>query len=116
MFYRSLKYAARGIAKTFRTQANFRIMTVCFLLVVIAGFVFGLSGLEWAVVLLCCGGVLGFEMLNTAIECAVDMIKPELHPLAEKTKDIAAGFVLVFSIFSLAAGLVIFIPHIIKLF
>lgn len=116
MLYRSLKCALKGIAGTFRTQANFRVMAVCFLLVVIAGFVLELSGLEWAVVLLCCGGVLAFEMLNTAIECLVDIIKPETHPLAGKIKDIAAGFVLVFSVLTAAVGPAVFIPHIIKFF
>ncbi len=116
MLYKSFKYALRGIVKTLFSQRNFCIMTACFLLVVIAGFIFEISRLEWAVIFLCCGSVLGFEMLNTSIECVVDIIKPELHPKAERAKDVAAGSVLVLSVFAVVIGLIIFIPHITELF
>ena len=115
MLYRSFQYAFKGIARIIREERNFRIMIVCFVLVVIVGILVDLSGIEWALVLLCGGGVLCFEMLNTAIESAVDLAKPETHPLAGKIKDIAAGFVLVFSMFAAAIGLIIFLPHIIAL-
>ncbi|MDD5017967.1 MAG: diacylglycerol kinase family protein [Eubacteriales bacterium] len=116
MFYRSFKYAVKGVIKTLRSERNFRVMIVCFMLAVTAGILLGLSGIEWALILLCCGGVLSFEMLNTAIECVVDMVQSNAHPLAEKAKDIAAGFVLVFSVFAAVIGLVVFVPHIIALF
>ncbi len=111
---RSFKYAARGVAAAFAGR-NIRIMAACFVLVTAAGFLVGITAIEWAAVLLCCAGVISLEMVNTALESAVDIATTEYKPLAKKAKDIAAGAVLVFSIVSAAVGLIIFVPHIIRL-
>ena len=115
MFFRKFIYAFRGIGKTVREERSFRVMLVCFVLVVAAGVLLHVAALEWTVLMLCCGVVLCAEMLNTAIERAVDLASPGKHPLAEKAKDIAAGAVLVISLFAAVVGLIIFIPHIIAL-
>ena len=114
--FRSFLCAFKGILKTLKTERNFRIMLVFFVLIVAAGFIFRISGWEWAAVLICSGGVLSLEMINTAIESLTDLATTQRHPLAEKAKDIAAGAVLVFSSLSLIIGLIIFIPHVIRLF
>ena len=49
-------------------------------------------------------------MINSAIESVVDLASPEIHPLAKKAKDIAAGAVLIFAITSVVIGLIIFVP------
>ncbi len=113
---RSFIYAFKGISKTLKAERNFRVMLVCFALAVAAGFIFGISAWEWAAVLLCSGGVLALEMINTAIETLTDLITEQRHPLAEKAKDIAAGGVLVFSAFSLIIGGIVFLPYVIDLF
>jgi diacylglycerol kinase len=51
-------------------------------------------------------------MINTSIENVVDLASPEIHPLAEKAKDIAAGAVLFCAIISVIVGLLIFLPKI----
>lgn len=111
----SFRYAFHGIRDALKDGRNFRIMAACFILVIAAGIILGLSGLEWAAALLCCAGVLSIELLNTALESAVNIATDEYKPLARKAKDAAAGATLVFSIFSAAIGLIIFIPHIIDL-
>ncbi len=116
MSLRSFKNAFSGIAAAFKGGSNIRFMSVCFILIIPVSFILGLSGIEWAVVLLCCAGVISLELVNTAIEAAVDIKTLEYHPYAKKAKDVAAGAVFVFSIFSAVIGLIIFIPHIIKLF
>jgi diacylglycerol kinase len=115
MFFRKFIYALRGIGKAIREEKSFRVMLVCFVLLVTASALLRVTLLEWAVLLLCCGAVLAAELLNTAIERAVDIAAPEKHPLAEKAKDIAAGAVLVISIFTVIIGLIIFLPRIIGL-
>lgn len=112
----SFKYAFHGIRDAVKGGRNFRIMAVCFIIVIIAGMLLGLTMLEWAVVLLCCAGVLSFEMVNTALESIVNIVTDEYKPLAKKAKDAAAGASLVFSLFSAAVGLIIFIPRMIDLF
>ena len=116
MRLKSFKFAIEGIKKTFITEPNFRIMLVFLFIVIILGIIFGITFTQWAILLICSAGVLSLEMINTALEALVDMITDGHHPLAEKVKDISAGLVLVFSIFSVAVGLIIFIPYIINLF
>ena len=50
------------------------------------------------------------EMLNTAIEFLTDLVSPNFHPLAKKTKDVAAGAVLVAAIIAVILGLMVFLP------
>ena len=116
MFFRKFKYAFRGMGKALQEERTFRVMLVCFAFVVALGLLLCVSTLEWAALLLCSGAVLSAEMFNTAIERAVDLASPEKHPLAGKAKDIAAGAVLVISLFAATVGLIIFIPHLISLF
>lgn len=52
--------------------------------------------------------VLIAEMINTAIERAVDLITEEFHPLARLSKDIAAGGVLIAALNSLVVGYLLF--------
>jgi diacylglycerol kinase len=112
---RSFGHAFRGLKVLLQTQHNARIHAVATLLVLAAGALFGISPVEWAVVALAVAGVWAAEALNTAIEFLIDLASPELHPLAAKAKDVAAGAVLVAAIGSLVVGALIFGPHVLKL-
>lgn len=109
---RSFKYAFRGIGMLVGGEHNARIHCVVALLVVIAGFVFGISALEWIAVTLCIGGVLMAECFNSAIEALCDKVSPEHDPLIGRAKDMAAGAVLLFVIAAIVVGLIVFIPKI----
>ena len=54
--------------------------------------------------------VLALELVNTAIERTVDLVTKDYHDLAKAAKDVAAGAVLIMSMFSVIIGLIIFIP------
>ena len=82
--------------------------------VILLGFLFHISTFEWLICILCIGLVFSSEMFNTAIEAIVDLISPQRNHLAGKAKDIAAGAVLVTAIMSIAVGIIIFLPKIIK--
>ena len=112
---RSFGHAFRGLKVLLQTQHNARIHAVATFLVVAAGALFGISPVEWALVALAVAGVWAAEALNTAIEFLVDLASPELHPLAAKAKDVAAGAVLVAAIGSLVVGVLVFGPHVAKL-
>ncbi len=116
MSLRCFKYAFHGIIDTARVEHNFRFMLGIFGLVVAGGSALKISGIEWAVVLICCGLSLGVELINTAIEAVVDLATKENNPLAKKAKDAASGASLVVCTFSAAVGLIIFIPYIVKIF
>jgi diacylglycerol kinase len=112
---RSFGHAFRGLKVLLQTQHNARIHAVATFMVVAAGALFGISPVEWALVALAVAGVWTAEALNTAIEFLVDLASPELHPLAAKAKDVAAGAVLVAAIGSLVVGVLVFGPHVLKL-
>jgi len=106
----SFGYAIRGIWEVFSTETNMKIHIIITLLVIISGVLFSISVIEWIFCLLCIGLVVGAEMFNTAIENVVDLASPDLHPLAGKAKDIAAGAVLICALISVIIGLLIFVP------
>jgi diacylglycerol kinase (ATP) len=81
-------------------------------IVVGAGFFFGLSRGEWCAVIGAIGLVWTSEGLNTAIEAVVDLVSPEYHELAGRAKDLAAGAVFCASIAAAIIGLLIFWPRI----
>ena len=83
------------------------------LIVILAGFVFGVSRIEWLFLLLSIFLVIAFEILNSAIENVVDLASHyHFDMLAKKAKDMAAGAVLVVSVLAALIGLLIFIPRI----
>ena len=111
-FLKSFLYAIRGIRFGVIDQPNLKIMIGVSLLVIIAGFYFRITSVEWCVLLLCIGLVVGLEMLNTAIESLVDLVTRERLPLAGRIKDIAAGAVMFVSTIAVIIGAIIFRKHI----
>lgn len=55
-------------------------------------------------VLSLCALVLSLELMNSALEAAIDLISPEWHPLAKLAKDAAAGAVLLAALLSVVVG------------
>jgi diacylglycerol kinase len=107
---RSFYFAFAGLFHLFRTQRNARIHLL------IAAAACGLaawlriSRSDWAILTLSIAAVIILEGLNTAMEAAVDLASPQLHPLAKTAKDLAAGMVLVAALTSVAVGLLILGP------
>jgi len=110
-FAARLRYAAHGIAHACRTELHMRIHAGAATLVCLLAAALRVSALEWAMLLGLCALVITAELVNTAVERAVDLATEERHPLAKAAKDTAAGAVLAASLFAIAAGAIIFIPH-----
>ena len=96
----------------FRNEDHALIHAVATVLVVISGFIFGISVSEWCVVLLCIGTVLSAEAVNTAIEKVCDAVTEKYDKRIGIAKDVAAGAVLILAIISVIIAAVIFIPKI----
>lgn len=111
----SFKYACMGIKSAIKSERNMKIHVLATLIVTALGFILGLDPLEWVACIFSIVIVISSEMLNTAIETIVDLVSPNINPLAKKAKDIAAGSVLVMAIGALLVGLIIFIPKIINI-
>ena len=112
---KSFTYAFKGIATSFR-ERNIIIHYCLAIGVLIAGTFFSLTTVEWLFVVTCIGGMIALEMVNTAIERVVDLATSDFHQLAKEAKDVAAGAVLVYSIYSIIVGCIIFLPKVWKLF
>lgn len=112
-FLKSFQYAAKGVVSTFQLGFNFKVMLVLALCAIALGFICCISPVEWAIICICIGLVLGGECLNTALEKTVDLVSPEYSRLAEIAKDCAAAGVLIFSIASFCVALFLFVPKII---
>jgi diacylglycerol kinase (ATP) len=107
----SLQAAWAGVVHTLRTQPNARIELAATIGVTLAGGWFGLSGGEWAILLLTFFLVLALEAVNTAIEAVVDLTSPAYHPLAKIAKDAAAGALVFVVLGSIGVALAIFGPR-----
>jgi diacylglycerol kinase len=111
-FFRSFRFAAKGLSYTIATQPNFIFHLIAAVLVVMAGWYFEISKGEWLAIVICIGLVMVTELLNTAIEILVDWLSPEFNVKAGLVKDIAAGAVLVAALVALVVAFVIFVPKI----
>lgn len=107
----SFNYAIEGIVWTLRTQRNMRVHMALAVLVAGGSLVLGVDRLGLLAVIFAITLVFVTELLNTAIEAAVDLATERYDPLAKVAKDVAASAVLVAAVNALfVAYLVLFEP------
>lgn len=111
---RSFYYAFKGLLLLFRSQKNARIHLFFFSLAICSGFLFKITALEWALILICSGLVMAAEAVNTALERLADSVHPDHHVGIGESKDIAASAVLITAIAALSVGLIIFVPKLVS--
>ena len=104
----SFNYAFEGIIHVLRTQRNMRIHFAVALIVLIAGLAVDVSRPELIALLLAIAFVLIAEMINTALEAAIDVATTSFDPMAKLAKDIAAGAVLIATVNAIAIGYLVF--------
>ncbi len=111
----SFRHALRGILLFLRNTHNAWIHMFFLIVVVLLGFAFGISRIEWIAIILACALVLVAEAFNSAIEIDIDLTSPEYHPYARDTKDVAAGAVLISAVAAAVVGLLVFLPYVLAL-
>ncbi|HVN61632.1 MAG TPA: diacylglycerol kinase [Gaiellaceae bacterium] len=104
----SFNYAFEGIIHVLRTQRNMRIHLVIAAVVLVLAFAVGVTKFELIALLLAIAFVLIAEMVNTALEHAIDVATTSFDPMAKLAKDIAAGAVLIATAAAVAIGYVVF--------
>lgn len=107
-FLKAFVYAWQGISHAVRTQRNMRVHLTAVVYVTAFSFFYDLTRAEYALLALTFGAVISAELINTAIEAAVDLCSPERHSLAKIAKDAAAGAVLAAAIFAVVVGVLLF--------
>jgi diacylglycerol kinase (ATP) len=108
----SFGHAFRGVGTALRSELHLQFHAVASAAVLGLGLYVGLSSTEWALVALAVAGVWAAELFNTAIETLTNLVSPGYHPLAGKTKDVAAAGVLLAAVGALAVGALVFGPKI----
>ncbi len=111
----SFKYAFNGIVLLIRNEHNAWIHCFAAVSVVVCGLIFNLKAMEWIAIVLAIGMVLAAEAFNSAIEVLADKVSPEYNEAIKRTKDLAAGAVLLLALAAAVIGLIVFIPKFIFL-
>lgn len=114
----SFHHAFEGLYHVFKTQPSMRIQSIACVLVLLAAWGFGVGHIEMLLLLTAMVAVLAAETFNTAIEGVIDLHGKERTEPARVAKDVAAGGVLICSIYALLLGIMIFATNenFIKLF
>jgi diacylglycerol kinase len=107
--------AFRGLKLGVRGQSSFFVHFFVGALVIVAAFLLGCDVVEWCILLGCVGMVLVAELFNSALEVLFrgldDTAKDRVWPCL----DIAAGAVLLASIFAAVIGGLVFLMHLARL-
>lgn len=107
-FFKAFAYAWQGILHAVKTQRNFRFHIAAAVYVTAFSFFYELTRGEYILLMLTFSSVISAELINTAVEAAVDLCSPQQHRLAKIAKDAAAGAVLVTTFFAVIVGVLLF--------
>ena len=109
----SFNNAINGIIESISTERNMLFHMIMAFFVIILAMILDFTRLELIVIGLTIVFVLVAELFNTAIEVLTDLASDnKYHELAKKTKDIAAGAVLLSAIASVFVGYLLIYPKI----
>ena len=114
-FEKSLKHAFNGLNLIVKNERNFRIILVFSVFVITAGFIFRITHFEWVAITIVIALVFVSETINSVIEAICDTVSHDFKVNIKYAKDVSAGAVLVSSLVSIVAGLLIFVPYIVNL-
>jgi|SRR6185369_11475560 len=112
--FKSFRHALRGIAFALRNERNFQVEMATAGVVGLLMLWLPLSKGENIILIFTIILVLGFELINTAQERVMDILKPRVHPYARVVKDVMAGAVLVVSVGAVVIGFCIFSPYFLR--
>lgn len=108
---KSFGYAIRGLAYVVRRERTFQIHLIATLAVLFFIYYYPLKNWEIIVLIMMVALVLILEIVNTAVEKIIDVLKPRIHFYVQIVKDLMAAAVLLASIAALIIGIFIFWPY-----
>lgn len=113
----SFKNAFNGIFLAYKTEKNMRYHSVMGIFSIALATFLEFDRIEWAMLILTISFVFVAELLNTAIEYAIDMVcGSNYSDTAKYAKDIAAGATLFAAFCAIVMALFLYLPKIAKLF
>lgn len=113
--FRSFGFAVEGIKYALKKDQNLRVHFTIAVLVIFLSIVLNVNPFEMGILGVMILLVIVTEMINSTIENMVDLITKEHRQEAKYAKDVAAGMVLITVIGSVIVGVLIFLPHLIKI-
>ena len=115
-FTSSVKNSLNGLIYAYLNEQSLTLHVFATIFVLGSGFYFGISKMQWAILVVVMAIIIIAELLNTAIEAVVDLVTDEYHELAKVAKDCASAAAFVASLLALGLYLYVFIPKFIGLF
>lgn len=88
-------YSAMGLKAAWRNEAAFRQEVALAVVLIPAAFWLGATGMQRALLIFSSLLILIVELLNSAVEAAIDRIGPEIHPLSGQAKNMGSAAVLI---------------------
>ena len=110
-FARGFVYAYNGIRAAIQEERNFRFHLCVAFYAFVAACWAEMPAVEVALIALCVAAVLALELVNSAIERAVDKPDTTHWWTAGAAKDMAAGAVLVMAIGTVIVAMCLFMPR-----
>ena len=108
-YKKSIEYANKGIRAALKSERNFRFQIGFAILVIIAAVILKFSLVELCIIVISAAFVLVAELLNSAIEFAIDSVfHNRKNTLVGFAKDMSAGAVLVATISAVIVGTILF--------
>lgn len=112
-FIDAWKKALSGIWYAVKTQRNIKVQLCIAVVVIICAIIFKPNITECMFLTFATMLVIITEMVNTAIEEAVNLSTKEFHPIAKIAKDVAAGAVVLAALNAVIIAIFIFVSKII---
>jgi diacylglycerol kinase (ATP) len=111
----SFRRAFLGLWTMLRSQRNAWIRACATFLATAIALYFGLSRAEWWWSVLAIMAVWTAEALKTAFKILADVSSPDFHPLVRKSRDLAAGAVLISALGSALIGVIVLGPRVLEM-
>lgn len=111
----SFRFASEGIVYAISSQRNMKIHLVAAMLIIMSGLCLHFTSIEVIIIAFCIALVIAMEIINTAIESAVDMAMTDYDDLAKHAKDSGAGAVFIVVLIVVFIGIIIVVPYFITL-
>ena len=92
-FFSSVRYAIDGFFAALKHEPSFREDLIFAILLVPLAIILPVNAVSTALMIASLILILIVELLNSAIEWVIDYIRPEIHPLAKRIKDMASAAV-----------------------
>ncbi len=115
-FINSFINSFNGLKYAYVHEQSLLLHALLVIIVLVSGFYFQISKMQWAILLIVVAMVMITELINTAIEATVDLITNKYNELAKIAKDCGSAATFISSILAIGLYAYVFLPQIIRLF